>query len=135
MKKREEMKMNDNKYKLEDILPIPENLTKEQIDKNLSNIWKNGSEEFMKQLELMRDDEWPTPVKEKEMVDHPEHYNQNGYECIDVMVAIYGKEWVIQWCAMTAFKYLFRCKHKEKFNEDLSKAYWYLNWIEQNKDK
>lgn len=28
----------------------------------------------------------------KEMVNHPQHYNQGSIECIDAMVSAFGKE-------------------------------------------
>ncbi len=60
-------------------------------------------------------------------VDHPDHYNQGGYECIEVMLSIYGPEVVKNFCIGNAFKYLFRCQHKNNKNEDIKKAAWYLN--------
>ena len=58
-------------------------------------------------------------------VDHPSHYNQGGIECIDAMVAAYGKEAVSVFCLLNAFKYLWREEHKNG-KEDLEKAIWYL---------
>lgn len=63
-----------------------------------------------------------------EMVNHPNHYNAGKYECIDVMVDIYGLEAVKQWCIMNAFKYLYRFKNKNGL-EDIRKAHWYLTWF------
>ena len=60
-------------------------------------------------------------------VNHPDHYNQGGYECIEVMLSIYGPEAVKNFCICNAFKYLFRCQHKNNKNEDIKKAAWYLN--------
>jgi len=59
-------------------------------------------------------------------VDHPDHYNQGGYECIEVMLSIYGPEAVKDFCVCNAFKYLFRCQHKNNKKEDIDKATWYL---------
>ena len=60
-------------------------------------------------------------------VDHPSYYN-NGPECIDIMENIYGIEAVIDFSLCNAFKYLYRCKHKNtnKTVEDINKAIWYL---------
>jgi hypothetical protein len=60
-------------------------------------------------------------------VNHPDHYNQGGYECIEVMLSIYGPEVVKNFCIGNAFKYLFRCQHKNNKKEDIRKATWYLN--------
>lgn len=59
-------------------------------------------------------------------VNHPSHYNQGGIECIDAMVAAFGKEKVCDFCIMNTFKYLWRYQHKNGF-EDVKKASWYLN--------
>ena len=65
--------------------------------------------------------------KDKEMVDHPSHYNQYPKETIDMMVDIFGREATQQWCVMTAFKYRMRLGHKDDINQDLAKEQCYLN--------
>lgn len=61
-----------------------------------------------------------------EQVNHPSHYNQGEIECIDAMLAAYGKEAVSYFCLLNAFKYLWRCENKSKQQEDLEKAIWYI---------
>lgn len=69
-------------------------------------------------------------------VNHPEHYETNGIECIDAMVASQGKEAVQNYCVCNAFKYIWRNRHKGKSVEDIQKAIWYLNkYVELNKDQ
>lgn len=64
-------------------------------------------------------------------VNHPSHYETNGIECIDAMVASQGAECVMDYCLCNAFKYIWRCQHKGKRVEDIQKAVWYLNkWQE-----
>ena len=58
-------------------------------------------------------------------VSHPSHYCQGNIECIDAMLAAYGKEAVSTFCVLNAFKYLWRSEHKNG-KEDLEKAIWYL---------
>lgn len=58
-------------------------------------------------------------------VDHPEHYNQGQYECIDIMLDVFGAEAVRDFCKLNAFKYLWRESEKNG-DEDLKKAAWYL---------
>lgn len=68
-------------------------------------------------------------------VNHPEHYTQGGIECIDAMQAAFGKQSVMEFCLCNAFKYCFRCKHKNSQTEDVKKAVWYLNkWLELKED-
>ncbi len=59
-------------------------------------------------------------------VDHPSHYNQGKFECIDVMLEVYGVETVKAFCLLNAFKYLWRCNDKNG-DEDVEKARWYLD--------
>lgn len=66
------------------------------------------------------------PKKEQSSVDHPTHYNQGGIECIDAMVAAFGKEAVENFCLINAFKYVWRNLDKNGL-EDIDKAIWYLN--------
>ena len=60
-------------------------------------------------------------------VNHPAHYETNGIECIDAMVASQGVNCVMDYCLCNAFKYIWRCQRKGKRNEDIRKAIWYLN--------
>ena len=64
-----------------------------------------------------------------EHVEHPAHYNTYGQETIDMMVAIWGKEKVADWCEITAFKYRMRMgtKPDNSIEQDLKKEQWYLN--------
>lgn len=60
-------------------------------------------------------------------VNHPSHYmGENGIECIDAMVAAFGKESVAEFCKCNAFKYLFRENMKQK-GVSMEKAAWYLD--------
>ena len=61
-------------------------------------------------------------------VEHPKHYNQGKYECIDVMVETFGKEAAKNFCLLNAFKYVWRTGEKNGV-EDIKKAIWYLNKI------
>lgn len=59
-------------------------------------------------------------------VNHPSHYNQGKFECIDVMVETFGKEAAKNFCLLNAFKYIWRTGEKNGA-EDVKKAIWYLN--------
>lgn len=67
-----------------------------------------------------------TEQKAKEAVNHPDHYKTGNFECIDVMLECFGVEAVKNFCLLNAFKYLYRCEHKEKRLEDIKKGMWYL---------
>lgn len=58
-------------------------------------------------------------------VVHPNHYNSGKYECIEVMKEVFGEEAVKLFCAMNAFKYLWRY-NKKNGEEDVAKACNYL---------
>ena len=68
---------------------------------------------------------------QSDAVNHPSHYNQGGIECIDAMRSAFGDESVVTFCHLNAFKYLWRAKNKRSFNEDVKKAVWYLQKIEE----
>ena len=61
-----------------------------------------------------------------EAVDHPAHYCQGKYECIDVMVETFGKEATQDFCLLNAFKYVWRARSKNGV-EDIKKARFYLD--------
>ena len=66
---------------------------------------------------------------EQEMVNHPDHYNQGGIECFDVIKAFHGQDAFEGFCAGNVLKYVMRYKHKDNPKQDLEKARVYLNEI------
>lgn len=62
----------------------------------------------------------------EEHIDHPHHYTQGIYECIEVMEDVFGVEAVKNFCKLNAFKYIWRSNEKNGI-EDIEKAIWYLN--------
>lgn len=61
---------------------------------------------------------------EKEKTDES-HYKTGEYECIKVMLDVFGKEAVMYFAMLNAFKYLWRNEHKGHAN-DLKKAKDYI---------
>lgn len=60
-------------------------------------------------------------------VNHPNHYNQGGIECINaIKAATVGKTGIEAFCVGNAIKYLWRYEEKNGL-EDLKKARFYLN--------
>ena len=76
---------------------------------------------FVKDANKQREQE-----QAKDNVNHPSHYNDGKYECIDVMMDVFGAEAVATFCKLNAFKYVWR-SDKKNGKEDLAKARWYLN--------
>lgn len=62
---------------------------------------------------------------ESETVNHPKHY-QGKHECIDEMIALFGKYSVMEFCRCNIYKYKFRAE-KKGGAEDLAKAEWYMD--------
>jgi len=60
----------------------------------------------------------------KEMVDHPDHYNQGKIEVIDAI-----EDWGLDFNEGNVVKYVARHRHKVNPLEDLKKAKWYLERI------
>lgn len=58
-------------------------------------------------------------------VNHPTHYTECSLECIDVMLAVFGRKAVTDFCIINAFKYMWRYEYKNGL-EDLQKAERYL---------
>lgn len=58
-------------------------------------------------------------------VNHPDHYNQGGIECIDYIKQQLGDTFDA-YCQGNVIKYLHRWRYKNGL-EDLRKAQWYLN--------
>lgn len=70
-----------------------------------------------------------------DMVNSPNHYNAGGYECWDVMEAVFGPEAVYHFSLCNAFKYLFRAGKKDDLVQDLRKAIVYLEKAIEVKEK
>lgn len=64
-------------------------------------------------------------LDKRDNVNHPSHY-QGKHECIDIMLAMFGKEAVKGFCMCNAYKYRFRA-YKKNGVEDIKKAEWYEN--------
>ena len=65
--------------------------------------------------------------KNKEMVDHPKHYNREGaMECIDEMILLFGIEETAIFCKLNAYKYRYRAGSKSDASEDMKKSDWYM---------
>lgn len=62
----------------------------------------------------------------KEEINHPDRYKSGKFECIDVMLDVFGADAVKHFCILNAFKYLWRAEKKNGV-EDIKKAVWYLN--------
>ena len=72
---------------------------------------------------------------EKEEINHPDRYAGGKFECIDVMVDVFGADAVKHFCILNAFKYIWRAEKKNGV-EDIKKAVWYLNkYIELGGEK
>lgn len=62
-------------------------------------------------------------LKNKKMIDHPDHYNKGGIEVIDFI-----EDWEFNFSRGSAIKYIARAgaKDPKKEIEDLKKAIWYI---------
>ena len=60
-------------------------------------------------------------IEGKETINHPQHYNVGKFEVIDVI-----EDWKLGFNDGNAVKYIARHMHKEKPEEDLKKALWYV---------
>ena len=66
-------------------------------------------------------------------VNHPSHYSNGKYECIEVMHSIFGAEKVKAFCELNAFKYMWR-SNKKNGTEDLKKARFYTDYLIKMED-
>lgn len=63
--------------------------------------------------------------KTDDSINHPDHYCHGGMECIDEMLLIFGREAVMHFCLLNAWKYRKRALFKNG-EEDIAKSDWYL---------
>ena len=68
-----------------------------------------------------------------DVVNHPKHYCREGaMESIDEMLLVFGKEAVMNFCLLNAWKYRYRAADKNGA-EDLRKSDWYMSKYEELK--
>ena len=69
--------------------------------------------------------------KKEDLINSPKHYKDgDGVECIDAMIAAFGREAVNTYCQIVSFKYLWRAGKKDGNDkqQDLAKCAWYTNF-------
>lgn len=103
----------------------------DELEKEVSELEKiynyNNSQELISK---------PKETPQKDNVNHPSHYRGSKYECIDVMLDVFGKEKVSAFCELNAFKYQWRANSKGTDIQDKQKAIWYnQKYIKLNTDK
>lgn len=67
---------------------------------------------------------------EKDMVNHPPHYNKGGIECIDAIEAMLTHEEFVGYLRGNSLKYRWRFRYKSGI-QDLDKATWYESKLKQ----
>jgi hypothetical protein len=110
-----------NGYVSCDRCPLPKHFADIECDSSMTGFldcWEKISN-FLNEKEFFE-----TPIED--IVNHPAHYTQGGIECIDAMKAAFGADELAVYCKIAAFKYIWRCEHKNGL-EDVKKAVWYLN--------
>lgn len=61
-----------------------------------------------------------------DMINHPPHYTDGGIEVIDILKAKLPPEQLKGFLKGNVLKYLFRAGKKGDENEDIQKAFWYM---------
>lgn len=70
-----------------------------------------------------------------DMVQEPPHYRQGRTEVFEQMLKLFGKEAVMNYCEINAFKYRMRAGYKGNVQEDISKAKWYEEKLKELMDE
>jgi len=60
-------------------------------------------------------------IQQREMVNHPDHYQGNRFEVIDII-----EDYELGFNLGNAIKYILRSDKKGNKNQDLQKALWYI---------
>lgn len=64
-----------------------------------------------------------------EMKITPELQQESNIDCMDAMRENYGPEAMVDFCLLTAFKYIWKAKQGKGFKDSVSKAISYLQYI------
>lgn len=96
---------------------------------NLDDVSFKDMDEFKKIIEANVEFENENEeVSDKEMVNHPPHYNQGKFETIDIIedIVMGYDDPVVAYLVGTTLKYLARAPFKNAEKQDLEKAEFYL---------
>jgi hypothetical protein len=101
---------------------------KKQLDVELTTVSLTAEEinERLKGSTLRKDDPYGArkvikEIQEREMVNHPDHYQGNKFEVIDVI-----EDYNLGFSLGNAIKYILRADKKGARKQDLKKAIWYI---------
>jgi hypothetical protein len=86
---------------------------KKQLDVELTSV-SLTAEEINERLQNSR-------LVTKEMVNHPDHYQGNNFEVIDII-----EDYELGFSLGNAIKYILRADKKGARKQDLKKAIWYI---------
>ena len=98
---------------------------------NCSQDWAQS--DYHKRMQAIRAKKQPwtlgDSVKQKDVVNSPDHYTVGGIETIDYMMAKASPEEFMGHLRLTALKYISRAGHKDNILQEYRKAAVYLNWL------
>ncbi len=103
-------------------------ITKDDIGRWLDWNYYKDFKANLKEFE-QNQDKVDVEVTNVDMINHPPHYN-HGMESIKEMELIFGKEAVLHFCALNAWKYRKRAMYKGG-EEDMKKADWYIDYYDR----
>lgn len=123
----------------EDILPFLKNeLNKEELENAIDYLKEElDSEDQLSTIEELLNSDFIKHTrfdKLKECVEKPSHYLQYGFESRELQTALLDEINISPINAhniATAIKYVVRCKFKENYEQDLSKAIQYLKFCSE----
>ena len=89
----------------------------------------NRNYSYVDEAHWKHPDRWEPAESEAQAdnVNHPAHY-QGKHECIDEMIALFGKNAVMNFCACNVYKYRYRAD-KKNGAEDIAKAEFYMDYL------
>lgn len=99
----------------------------EKLRNILPSMWES-SEEHIRANNSKAKTKPSATIQPPSMVEHPQHYNQGGIECIDAANAMVSgyTDAIDASLSWQVIKYLWRHPFKAKPIEDLKKCQWYL---------
>ena len=74
-------------------------------------------------------------IIQKDVVNQPPHYNTGKIECIDAIEQSMDEKEYAGYLKGNVLKYLWRYNYKGKPTEDLKKAAWYLDRLNEITEK
>jgi hypothetical protein len=102
------------------------------IDKFEDRIFDSSIEDFETRMEVKTTHKSFFPQLDDSEVNNPQHYNQGSVECIEALQSCMNQDEYRGFLKGNIIKYLWRMNDKATPQQNIAKARWYLDTLDES---